>query len=237
MSNGLVLSVFPGIDLLGRAFEEEGYCVVRGPDLLWGGDIRTFHPPVGVFEGVIGGPPCQAFAQSHNLAGDKAKHGNLIPEFERVVCGALPGWFLMENVTAAPLPRPVGYRVDHCTIEAREHGAKQLRRRRFSWGVDAWAVGMALLPPLAWPRGEPGPYHHTFTASPVAQRRRDGTRANKGRAFTWEEYLDAFGLPAGFDLPPFRKDAKFAALGNAVPMAMGRAIAKAVRRATSGGSE
>ena len=40
MGNGLVLSVFPGIDLLGRAFEEQEYCVVRGPDLLWGGVKR-----------------------------------------------------------------------------------------------------------------------------------------------------------------------------------------------------
>ena len=89
--NGLVLSVFPGIDLLGRAFEEEGYCVVRGPDLLWGGDIRTFRPPAGVFEGVIGGPPCQFASRLRNLnplCGKK--HGNLIPEFERVVAEAQP---------------------------------------------------------------------------------------------------------------------------------------------------
>jgi hypothetical protein len=51
----LVLSIFPGIDGLGRAFEELGYCVVRGPDVLWGGDVRRFHPPAGVFAGVIGG--------------------------------------------------------------------------------------------------------------------------------------------------------------------------------------
>ena len=38
----LVLSIFPGIDLLGRAFENEGFCVVRGPDLLWGGDIKNY---------------------------------------------------------------------------------------------------------------------------------------------------------------------------------------------------
>lgn len=50
-----MLSVFPGIDLLGRAFESEGFCVVRGLDLLWGGDVRTFHPPRGVFWGMIGG--------------------------------------------------------------------------------------------------------------------------------------------------------------------------------------
>ena len=43
--SGLVLSLFPGIDLLGMAFEEEGFTVVRGPDLIWGGDIKRFAPP------------------------------------------------------------------------------------------------------------------------------------------------------------------------------------------------
>jgi DNA (cytosine-5)-methyltransferase 1 len=35
----LVLSLFPGIGMLDSAFEQEGFCVVRGPDVLWGGDI------------------------------------------------------------------------------------------------------------------------------------------------------------------------------------------------------
>ncbi len=59
LNNILILSLFPGIDLLGRAFEETGFCVVRGPDLITGGDIRSFHPPAKQFAGVIGGPPCQ----------------------------------------------------------------------------------------------------------------------------------------------------------------------------------
>ena len=63
----LVLSLFPGIGLLDRAFELEGFCVVRGPDLLWGGDIKTFHPPAGVFDGVIGGPPCTLWAQTRTF--------------------------------------------------------------------------------------------------------------------------------------------------------------------------
>lgn len=41
--NSLVLSLFPGIGLLDRGFEAEGFCVVRGPDLLWGGDV--VHDP------------------------------------------------------------------------------------------------------------------------------------------------------------------------------------------------
>ena len=38
MTPQLVLSLFPGIGLLDSAFEEEGFIVVRGPDLIWGGE-------------------------------------------------------------------------------------------------------------------------------------------------------------------------------------------------------
>lgn len=108
----LVLSLFPGIGLLDMAFEERGFCVVRGPDLLWGGDVRRFNPPAGTFEGVIGGPPCQLFSIMKRLnprAGEK--HGNLIPEFERVIREARPRWFVMENVPGAPTPTLLRYRV------------------------------------------------------------------------------------------------------------------------------
>lgn len=49
----LVLSLFPGADLLGRAFEACGFCVVRGPDIVWGSDVRDFRAPAGRFSGVI----------------------------------------------------------------------------------------------------------------------------------------------------------------------------------------
>src|SRR5205085_6182311 len=96
------------------AFEEEGFCVVRGPDLLWGGDIRRFHPPAGKFDGVIGGPPCQAFSRLRHIveANGYETAPNLIPEFERCVAVARPLWFLMENVPAAPLPHVACYRTD-----------------------------------------------------------------------------------------------------------------------------
>lgn len=83
----LVLSLFPGIGLLDRAFEAEGFTVVRGPDVIWGGDIREFHPPAGKFDGIIGGPPCQMFSSLARLIranGHEPKFGNLIPEFERL---------------------------------------------------------------------------------------------------------------------------------------------------------
>src|SRR5438128_447613 len=107
MSGPLVLSLFPGIGLLDRAFEEEGFCVVRGPDVLWGGDIRRFNPPAGVFDGVIGGPPCQAFSPLVHMVravwGESAIAENLIPEYERVVEATQPKWFVMENAKPSPL--------------------------------------------------------------------------------------------------------------------------------------
>ncbi len=250
--NNLVLSLFPGIGLLDMAFEEEGYCVVRGPDVLWGGDIRRFHPPSGVFAGVIGGPPCQKWAQSHNLAQDKVEHPNLIPEFERAVSEAAPRWFIMENVTPAPLPVIDGYYVDHHKFYAWEVGSPQRRYRRFSFGSQPPTV-------IMWPSGEKPPKgaltliakHNgarmsgqrrmmpTLCATTSTQRMRSGERAIRGMGipgkttFSWADYLYGFGLPDDFDIPPFKQAEKFKALGNGVPLPMGRAIAKAVRKATT----
>ena len=53
----IVLSLFPNIGLLDKGFEQAGFCVVRGPDLLFGGDIYDFHAPPGKFDGVMGGRP------------------------------------------------------------------------------------------------------------------------------------------------------------------------------------
>jgi DNA (cytosine-5)-methyltransferase 1 len=181
----LVLSLFPGIGLLDRAFEEEGFCVVRGPDVLWGGDIHDFHPPAGRFEGVIGGPPCQTFSSLANLVrakGLEPRFGNLIPEFERVVALAASAWFLMENVPAAPEPVVAGYRMtsfmlNNCHLDAGDgYGEEQERKRRFSFGLrglrpapnlrDRWIRPAALLLPRA------GTVSHThIDNSPDAKRR------------------------------------------------------------------
>lgn len=134
----LVLSIFPGIGILDRGFEEEGFCVVRGPDLLWGGDIRRFHPPAGVFQGVIGGPPCQTFSSLANLVrarGYEPRFGNLIPEFERCVLEAQPEWFLMENVPSAPAAKVAGYGIHSFLFDNVWLGEEQRRRRRFSFGA------------------------------------------------------------------------------------------------------
>src|SRR5262245_56334699 len=129
----LVLSLFPGIGLLDRAFEEEGYTVVRGPDLLWGGDIRRFHPPMDAFDGIIGSPPCQPHP---SLAVYKTTAiQDLTLEFLRCIDEAWPDWFLMENVPEAPTVEHDSYAVTDAVLNNRWFGGEQQRRRRITFGV------------------------------------------------------------------------------------------------------
>jgi DNA (cytosine-5)-methyltransferase 1 len=217
----LVLSLFPGIGLLDMAFEREGFCVVRGPDLLWGGDVRSFHPPAGRFDGVIGGPPCQAFSQAS--IGVTARHGNLIPEFERCVAAARPSWWLMENVPEAP--RPTGALWTR-VLDAWDFGASQWRKR-------AWSSNLVLsLDPVAFRHTDPWPTvtasEHKYTGRPADQRR---AGRKVGRTMTLAEVNVAMGLPMDFQTVGLLKAWAYAVRGNGVPLPMGRAIARAVRQA------
>ena len=238
--SGLVLSLFPGIGLLDMAFEEEGFCVVRGPDLLWGGDVRRFHPPAGKFDGVIGGPPCQAFSRLRYLVewNGHTVAPNMIPEYERVVSEAAPQWFLMENVPQAPAPVVDGYVVKERMLKNRAVGGEQERTRRFCFGtVD----GRELHPEFAAldaPEWFPAVLAHGGQRLvPVAIGGSGKIKATGAAAIGYQskEYFDLAkrlqGLPADFDLPGFTVSGKIRALGNGVPLPMGRAIAKAVKRA------
>lgn len=247
--DNLVLSIFPGIDLLGRAFEEEGYCVVRGPDVLWGGDIKDFHPPAGVFDGVIGGPPCQEFSKLKKLneaKGIKTKHGNLIPEFERVVNEAKPVWFLMENVSAAPSPAVDGYLVHCLKLNNRWLGEIQNRERNFHFGTEygrQLEVEVAVFESQNWERtitsnkySLPFRYDGKGKLKKLVVLAGHGPVGRKGdyymKNITIEEACLLQGLPADItDDMPFTMHGKRQIIGNAVPMPMGRAIAKAVNRA------
>lgn len=241
----LVLSLFPGIGLLDMAFELEGFCVVRGPDVLWGGDIRNFHPPAGKFDGVIGGPPCQAFSRLAHMVrqnGYEPRFGNLIPEFERVIAATLPSWFVMENVEAAPRPYISGYAVESHPFEDVKLGGLTSRTRIFSFGgtaVHAWKhvefVALHKQPEhaaLASGGGRPVPV--AIGGSGKIKRSAKSAMKNYGYKTTsaFENHKRLQGLPPEFDLTPFTVSAKVHALGEGVPLPMGRAIAKAVKEAT-----
>lgn len=239
----LVLSLFPGIGLLDMAFEENGFVVVRGPDLLWGGDIRRFHPPAGRFDGVIGGPPCQAFSRLRHLVehnGFKVAE-NLIPEFERVIREAHPKWFLMENVPDAPRPWIGGYVVTDQLVKDHHVGGATSRCRRFSFGFYGERADAPFeVETLALHTPDPEPAVMAsggYRAVPVAVGGSGKRKSTKARDMGWKTEKAAAaaaaaqGLPPDFDLPGFTVAAKCKAIGNGVPLAMGRAVARAVREA------
>lgn len=231
VSAHLVLSLFPGIGLLDMAFELEGFTVVRGPDLLWGGDIRRFHPPAGRFDGIIGGPPCQAHSR---LAGLVERNGLpkaecRIAEFERCISAARPAWFVMENVPDAPEPRVPGYDVQAELVRDHWCGGETMRLRRFSFGTpDAirspprWRIET-----LALHRCDPEP---AALASGSEWHSKDGRPAGTKSKTTVAGHLRKQGLPPDFFADsPFTVAAQVKMLGNGVPLAMGRAVAHAVR--------
>lgn len=237
---GLVLSLFPGIGLLDMAFEEAGFCVVRGPDLLWGGDVRRFDPPAGRFDGVIGGPPCQTHSRFAGIvrATGKRTAQDLIPEFQRCVARAAPAWFLMENVELAPLPIVPGYGVGSILLNNRWCGGEQNRLRRFSFGLrsqdpGAFHVRTEALEPFIWSNTvlasggvKPGTEHR--------RGRRKGNEYGYHGAKALAHAVQAQGLPADFLADaPFTSEGKFRAIGNGVPLPMGRAVAAAVLSALS----
>jgi DNA (cytosine-5)-methyltransferase 1 len=239
MNQPLVLSLFPGIGLLDMAFEAEGFCVVRGPDLLWGGDVKRFHPPRRKFDGIIGGPPCQAFSRLRHLV----KHNglqlkpDLIPEFERIVDEATPWWFLMENVQDAPVPYVSGYTVRPYLLRDVWVGGMTSRLRRLSFGslygsvleieVDALCNPNPEAPVLA---SDGGRRVSVAVGGSGKPKRSIGAAAHNQRPFS--EIVRLQGLPQDFLADaPFTMSGKRLVIGNGVPLPMGRAVARAVKQA------
>lgn len=214
----LVLSVFPGIDVLGIGFEFEGYVVLRGPDPMFGRlhDVRRFHPPAGIFVGVIGGPPCQAHSRLAAVVrarwGEDKVADDLIPEFARVVMEAQPDWWLMENVPYA--------------LNNRWLGGVQNRLRRFWFGVHGTGP-VDLRHWLEYAALEPAEWKPAVLASGRwrSKRKTGPTRASV------REGLQLQGLPEDFfDGTPFTVAGQQRLVGNAVPLPMARALARAIHK-------
>ena len=209
---GLVLSLFPGADLLGLGFEQVGFVVVRGPDLLLGQRIEEFHARsvTGAFEGIIGGPPCQDFSRARRRP--PTGHGlKMLGEFARCVTDLQPAWWLMENVPGVPSLVIHGYEIQRFNCFASDFGVAQRRNRAFQFGSKD---GLPLvlnrtLSHLAAPRIQP------------AVLARD-SRNN------FADLCELQGLPRTFDLPGLSRSAKKRAVGNGVPVPMAVGVAKAI---------
>lgn len=245
MKPRLILATFSGIGLLDRAFEQEwpDACLLRAPERLWGGDIRDWHAPPGIFEGVIGGPPCPSHSRLRAIVShhDKEPERDLIPEFERIVREGQPAWFVMENVVLAPPPAIDGYVITDLVLNNRHVpdepggvvGPEQHRVRRFWFGTRdgrRLSIDVALVEHPVW---KPAVLASGLTIGETPRGRRIplAQMGFKTKA-AYQEMLRLQGLPDDFlDESPFHTKAKVRAVGNGVPLPMGRAIARAVRQA------
>lgn len=225
----LVLSLFPGIGLLDLAFEEEGFAVVRGPDILWGQDIREFSVPPGRFDGVIGGPPCQRFSPIGNVNrarwGDNSVMPDLIPEFRRVVLESRPTWWVMENSVYAygPFQRE-GEGMHALVLDTEWLGEKQLRRRCF-WSNLPLNVHVSVPALVPVDAGTERAVSGAGSVDWLGSRSREEPR-------TLADMLELQGFPRTLlDSQPFTVAAAKKMVGNGVPLPMGRAVARAVKKA------
>jgi len=206
----LVLSLFPGAGLLDRGFEQSGFCVVRGPDTVFGQRIEDFHAPAGHFSGIIGGPPCQDFSRARRRP--PTGHGlKMLQAYARVVTEAEPDWWLMENVPGVPDVLVPGYVTQRFNLFAAEFGCRQSRNRSFQFGSRD-GVPLVILRRTQSHFGRLAP---TVLA-------RDG-RTN------FADMCELQGLPRWFDLPGLSRTAKYRAVGNGVPVPMAAAVAAAIR--------
>lgn len=219
-----VLSVFPGLDLLGREFERVGYTIFRGPDLLWGGDSRHFHVSPGIFEGVIGGPPCQAKSQLAKLGNVTAV--DLINDFIRIVEEAKPEWAVMENVRG--YMRHPSIPSDWLPVKLRDWdcGGMTFRTRIF------WIYPPTL---VLVPGKRPGKPEYSVLASSWKGHDSANKKMRMHSKLTIQRAAELQGYPELVKaLEPLGKRYAVHLLGNGVPKAMGRYIAEAIKQRSEG---
>jgi DNA (cytosine-5)-methyltransferase 1 len=217
-----VLSLFPGVDLLGRAFAAAGFCVVTGPDWLFGGDIADFHGLPGLCDGIIGGPPCQDFSCARMGREPTGEGVRLLREYLRVVAECRPTWWLLENVPRVPDVRIAGYQVQRLDLWDAECGGIQSRCRHIQFGHrEGW-----ILRPARQPLNGSGSVRYAIPG-------RTAALASQYKAESYADHCRRQGLPGPLRLPGMRPRAAWWAVGNGVPLGMGRVLAEAVLAASS----
>ena len=233
--NELVLSLFPGVGLLDCAFAAAGFVVVQAADKITGGDIRDFAGIADRFDGIVAGPPCQGFsvANAHRRNGDHPSVVNsreMLQNTCRVITECQPAWFLIENVPCVPDVRIAGYSVQRIPITDQECGGVQLRSRHIQFGS---CVGAIIRPKrvndYVLDRSK------RLMRNPP-KRSRNGNKLRRPKPVTtktdrWTDFPDLCrkqGLDEPLDLPGWYRTAKFKAVGNGVPLRMGRVLAAAV---------
>ena len=231
-SHPLVLSLFPGVDLFGRAFEEEGCCVVQGPDILRGHNIQDWTvPPVGSFDGIIGGPPCQSFSTAKNIGGkSESQHKDQIGLFWNIVQKIKPKWVVMENVIGVKDHPEIPTGATAIQLRDWDCGGLTHRKRLFY----VWPGELVNSFPPAPVKRAGTPSHSVIASSwkSGAKRTERGMLASlsakeAGRLQGWPEIAETMIEESG-EGRLFPQRFVVHSLGNGVPRAMGAWIAKSI---------
>jgi len=201
----LILSIFSGIDLLGKAFSANGFCVVKCDDInLDGGDIRAFKAVPNKFDGVVGGSPCQDFSRLNRHP--KSYSFEMQQEYIRVVKEARPSWFLYENVVGFPHFEIEGYTQQRFQLDLAWFSPFS-RRRDFIFG----SLDGRLLNPIIQTNGKTV-----------------GTAVTGSDSRSFQTMCEIQGLPKGFTLPFLSLEGSKQAVANGVPMQLGNYLAQLI---------
>lgn len=122
-------------------------------------------------------------------------------------------------------------------INNRWLGEKQSRRRRFQFGTTEGLELHIQLAALEHPVFEHACLASEGRAGKMINRRREGRQRTiyKPRR-DWPVFCANQGLPEDFLAEaPFTVEGRYKVVGNGVPLPMGRAVARAVREALTGG--
>lgn len=210
----LVLSLYSGIGLLDKAFREAGFCVVSAGDIIYGQDIRDFTGLNNKFDGIIAGSPCQDFSLANrDRPSEEDSYGReMLKEFIRIVTECDPEWALLENVPQVPNVTIPGY--NHQRIDVNQAWYEDTYRLRHIQFFSSRGVTLQI------------------ERSVIDQSRKLNSCALASDNRPFKELVKLQGLEDGFDLPSFNVAGKKKAVGNGVPLSMGRVIAKAVKDVT-----
>jgi DNA (cytosine-5)-methyltransferase 1 len=213
----LLLSIFSGVDLLGKGFEKEGFAVARAGDIIFGDDIRQQHFPPFRFDGVIGGPPCQDFSKARRTP--PTGYGlEMLEQFKRIVIETRCKWFLLENVPQVPNIEINGYHIQRFDLNANECLSPQNRKRHFQYGnTEGYILDIK-----------------RDISRVVNQSCVTASEGNKQNRRSWADVCELQGLPRSFDLPSFTLSEKYRAVGNGVNILVARRIAAAIRDQAEG---
>jgi len=217
----LVLSLFSGVGLLDKAFKEAGFCVVSAGDLITGQDIRDFTGMKNKFDGIIGGSPCQDFSILKRNRGEYSLE--MIYEFLRVVSECEPNWYLLENVKGVPNVTDLLKKdVTHLTkINVTKLHNYSHQRIDINQG---WYDNYSRLRHIQF--GSLDDLYLDIPRGTMKDIKSGCALASDDRSF--KEICNIQGLPKDYDLKDFNVKGKKKAVGNGVPLSIGRVLAKAV---------